>query len=121
MYRHGVGIVVLGVLLATAAVFAADGRDARPGLGQPKALRAAAAAFNAKCARCHGTSGRSDTDNGRALKVAPLRGHPRLQRMTPADIASAVKANPKHHGVVELEERDIDAAAPFVKHLAGQE
>jgi hypothetical protein len=63
----------------------------------------------------------ADTPDARALKVAPLADHPRLKRMTPPDIAAAVKANAKHRGIVQLEDRDIDAAAAFVKRLAGHE
>jgi mono/diheme cytochrome c family protein len=84
----------------------------------PAHAQGAAAVFKSRCARCHGQAGKSDTPDGRSLKVAPLVNDARLARMTPAEIATLVKANAKHRGVVKLDDADLDAAAVFVKHLA---
>jgi mono/diheme cytochrome c family protein len=76
--------------------------------------------FQARCARCHGTTGKTDTDLGRVLKVAPLTNDARLARMTPAEIVNLVKSDRKHRGVVHLEKADLEAAAVYVKQLAQQ-
>jgi mono/diheme cytochrome c family protein len=89
------------------------------GRDRPPSLAASEKAFVARCASCHGPAGLSDTPDARALKVAPLAGHPRLAGMSAAGIAAAVKDNAKHRGIARLDDADIDAAAPFVKHLAG--
>jgi cytochrome c553 len=107
---------VLATLLAVARPAVGAGGDAPP----TAKLKASEKVFVARCAPCHGRSGMSDTPDARALKVAPLAGHPRLAGMSAAAIAAAVKENAKHRGIVPLDEGDIEAAAPFVKHLAGR-
>jgi mono/diheme cytochrome c family protein len=79
-----------------------------------------AVVFQARCARCHGDTGKADTSVARALKVAPLVSDAKLARMTPAEIVNLVKSNPKHRGVVHLREADLKAAAFFAKKLAKQ-
>jgi mono/diheme cytochrome c family protein len=79
------------------------------------------AVFRARCARCHGDSGRTDTASGRALKVRPLASDAKLARMTPADILKAIKSNPKHRAVgalVDVDDRELGAAAAVVRELA---
>ena len=90
----------------------------RLGLAQPPAENDGAAVYKARCARCHGESGKTDTSVGRVLKVAPLVDDPRLARMTPEEIARLILSDPKHQGVVELDRNDVEAAAVFVKRLA---
>jgi mono/diheme cytochrome c family protein len=104
------------VLLATTAF--GGGRD-EPS-GGSASLAASEKVFAARCASCHGPAGLSDTPDARALKVAPLAGHPRLAGMSVAAIAAAVKENAKHRGIAPLDDADIEAAAPFVKHVAGR-
>jgi mono/diheme cytochrome c family protein len=77
-----------------------------------------AAVYKVRCARCHGDSGKTDTSVGRVLKVAPLVDDPRLARKTPAEIAHLIMSDPKHRGVVDLDEDEVKAAAVFVKRLA---
>lgn len=79
-----------------------------------------AATFRTRCARCHGQDGESNTADARTLKVAPLVNDERLARMTAAEIASSVKGSAKHRAVVEMDDADVDAAAAFVKVLAGK-
>jgi mono/diheme cytochrome c family protein len=79
-----------------------------------------AAVFQARCAKCHGAAGATDTPMARALKVAPLVNDAKLARMTPAEIAALVRSDTKHRGVVDLEDADLEAAALFVKKLATQ-
>lgn len=77
------------------------------------------AVYEARCAPCHGADGKTDTSVGRVFKVAPLVDDPRLARMTPAEIAQLVIADPKHRSVADLDDADVKAAAVFVKKLAG--
>jgi cytochrome c len=76
--------------------------------------------FKARCAPCHGESGAADTPQARALKVPPLIHDHRLSCMSVPDIVQLVKSDPKHRGVVKLEDAHLEAAAAFVKHLAKQ-
>src|ERR1051326_8387107 len=62
--------------------------------------------FKARCAKCHGESGKTDTGRARALKVRPLAHDAELARMAPADIVKAIKSDPKHQGVGAV--RDLD-------------
>jgi mono/diheme cytochrome c family protein len=80
-----------------------------------------AAVFKARCARCHGESGKTDTAAARALKVRPLVDDAKLAQMALADIAKAIKADAKHQrvdSVVDLDDADLGAVAVFVKELA---
>lgn len=80
-----------------------------------------AAVFQARCASCHGPSGRTDTSAARALKVRPLADDPKLARMTPSELVRAITSNPKHRGVnalADADAADIEAAARFVHELA---
>jgi len=80
-----------------------------------------AAVFKARCARCHGELGKTDTVGARALKVRPLANDAKLAQMAPADIVKAIKSDPKHQGldaVVGLDDTELGAAAIFVKQLA---
>ena len=78
----------------------------------------AAAVFRARCARCHGEDGRSDTSVGRVLKVRPIVGDAALARLTRAEIVKAVRTNEKHAGVVDLDGDDLQKAALVVMRLA---
>jgi hypothetical protein len=53
----------------------------------------------------------------RTLKVAPLQDYERLQGKTAAEIAAAVRRNPKHAAVVEVSDADLLEAAEYVTHL----
>lgn len=98
------------------------GALARPGRARPEQPeQPGQAAFNRACARCHGEGGKTDTPHGRPLKVAPLVNDARLAHMTPEEIVHLVKTDPKHRGVVHLENADLQAAAVFVKTLAKRE
>lgn len=80
-----------------------------------------AAVFKARCAKCHGESGKADTANARALKVRPLVDTAKLAQMTPAEIVRVIKAGPKHEGMGVLpgpDDADLEAVARFVKELA---
>jgi mono/diheme cytochrome c family protein len=80
-----------------------------------------AAVFSARCAKCHGASGKGDTPQARALKVRPLVNDAELARMTPPEIARAIKSDAKHQGmgsVVDLGDAELEAVAVFVKELA---
>jgi mono/diheme cytochrome c family protein len=91
-----------------------------PALAEPGAPDGAAV-FEARCARCHGGSGRSDTTDARALKVRPLVDDREVARMTPAEIVKEITSNAKHHGVgavTDIDEQELAAVAGFVKELA---
>ena len=75
-------------LLLFSLVGAVMASDAGAG-GTP---RDGAAVYAAACARCHGASGKSDTDEARALKVRPLADDPELARMSPREIATAIRS-----------------------------
>ena len=87
--------------------------------GSP-ALADGAAIFKAQCAKCHGDTGKSDTSVGKAMKVPPLAGDAKVQKMSDADVAAKIKGNAKHPTAVKgLSDADITAAATYVKQLAG--
>jgi mono/diheme cytochrome c family protein len=109
--RRAIAIVVLCRLLAAGTAPAAP----RPPDG--------AAVFKARCARCHGESGRTDTASGRVLKVRPLVADDQLARMTVEDIVTAIRTDAKHQAVGALgdvSDRELEAAARFVKELAAR-
>ncbi len=100
-WRRAAGLVALAAQVA--AAHAADSR----------------AVYRARCARCHGETGKGDGPGARALKVSPLVAHAGLAELTPQQIVDAVKTDPKHRGVVDLADDDLRAAAAYVKELAG--
>ncbi len=80
-----------------------------------------AAVFSARCAKCHGASGKGDMPEARAPKVRPLVNDAERERMTPPEIARAIKSDAKHQGmgsVVDLDDAELEAVAVFVKELA---
>jgi mono/diheme cytochrome c family protein len=78
-----------------------------------------AALFKQNCASCHGATGQADTPAGKALKAPALAGDAKMAGMSDADVAAAIKANPKHAGVVKkLSDDDVAAVATYVKGLA---
>jgi hypothetical protein len=103
-----------GVLLVVGAVTL--GAPAGAGAASPAAVEV----YMVQCAKCHGQTGKSDTPDARALKVAPFVGDVRLQAMTAADIANAVRANPKHRAVADVADADVETAAGYVKELVGR-
>jgi mono/diheme cytochrome c family protein len=76
-----------------------------------------AATFRARCGSCHGETGRADSMEARALKVPPLKDYKRLSNMTAAEIAAAVRRNPKHAGVTQVSDADLLEAAGYVTQL----
>lgn len=77
--------------------------------------------FHARCAKCHGETGKTEPAIARALKVRPLANDPALARLTPAEIVGLIKSDPKHRGVVDLKDvtdADVEAAAFYVRELA---
>jgi mono/diheme cytochrome c family protein len=84
------------------------------------AAESAAGIFLDNCARCHGEKGKADLPMSRTLKVAPLVHDARLAAMTPEEIARLVREDPKHAGVAQIRDVDLEAAARFVKELAGR-
>jgi mono/diheme cytochrome c family protein len=92
------------VLVAGSAASAADG----------------AAIYKEQCAKCHGDTGHSDTTIGKAMKVPALAGNANIEKMSASDVATRIKENAKHPPTVKgLSAGDVDAAAAFVKQLAG--
>jgi mono/diheme cytochrome c family protein len=80
-----------------------------------------AAIFQARCARCHGESGKTDTAGARALKVSPLANDAKLARLAPPDIVKAITSNAKHQSlgaVADLDDTELGAVAIYVKELA---
>ena len=75
------------------------------------------ATFRARCAPCHGETGRADSLEARALKVPPLQDYKRLRGMAAAEIAAAVRRNAKHAGVTEVSDADLLEAAEYVTQL----
>jgi len=76
-----------------------------------------AATFRARCASCHGATGRADSMEARALKVPPLQDYERLRGMTAAEIAAAVRRNPKHSVITQVSDADLLEAAEYVTLL----
>ncbi|MBM4268867.1 MAG: cytochrome c [Deltaproteobacteria bacterium] len=77
--------------------------------------------YAAGCARCHGSGGKSESDEARALKVRPLVDDAVLRRMSAQEIAAAIRSNAKHQGFAAIDGMDgpdLDAVAAFVKRLA---
>lgn len=75
------------------------------------------ATFRARCASCHGQTGRADSMEARALKVPPLQDYKRLRGMTAAEIAATVRRNPKHAVVTQVSDADLLEAAEYVTLL----
>jgi mono/diheme cytochrome c family protein len=99
-----VGVVVAGCLAVGSAAGAAEDGGA---------------VYSAQCQKCHGTTGAGDTAVGKAMKI-PSLVDPKYASKTPADLAAAIKANPKHGPILpKLTPEQIDAAAAKVKELAG--
>lgn len=73
--------------------------------------------FRARCAGCHGQTGRADSLDARALKVPPLQDYERLRGMTAAEIAAAVRRNPKHSVITQVSDADLLDAAEYVTLL----
>jgi mono/diheme cytochrome c family protein len=79
------------------------------------------AVYETQCAKCHGTTGNSDTPIGKAMKAPPLAGNAKLKSASEADVAALVKANAKHPaGVKGLSDDDLKAAATHAKGLAAK-
>lgn len=79
-----------------------------------------AAVFKEQCAKCHGETGAADTTVAKTLKVAPLAGDAKVQKMTEAEVVERIKGNDKHPQKIRaLGEADLTAAAAFAKQLAG--
>ena len=74
--------------------------------------------FRARCSRCHGEDGRSDTPTARAFKVRPMQYDASLAHMTRAEIVLAVKRNAKHAALVKIRDQDLELAALVVLELA---
>ena len=101
--RSLIGVTAL-LLVASSAASAADG----------------AAVFKTQCAKCHGETGKSDTSIGKAMKVPPLAGDPKVQKMSESDVVARIKGNEKHPPPVKsLGDDDVNAVAAHVKLLAG--
>jgi mono/diheme cytochrome c family protein len=80
---------------------------------------AGASLFKQNCASCHGTTGQADTPAGKSLKVPALAGAAQVAAMSDADVAAAIKANPKHAAVLkQLTDSDVAALANYAKGLA---
>jgi cytochrome c len=77
--------------------------------------------FRTRCASCHGETGRADSMEARALKVPPLQDYKRLRGMSAAEIAAAVRRNPKHSGVTQVSDADLLDAAEYVTQLVREE
>ena len=73
--------------------------------------------FRARCAGCHGATGRADSMEARSLKVPPLQDYKRLRGMTAAEVAAAVRRNPKHSVLTQVSDADLLAAAEYVTVL----
>jgi mono/diheme cytochrome c family protein len=92
------------VLIAASSVPAADG----------------AAIYQQQCAKCHGDTGKADTTIGKAMKVPPIVGDANIEKMSESDVAARIKENTKHPPTIKsLSAEDVDAAAAYVKQLAG--
>src|SRR5262245_66360400 len=66
-----------------------------------------AALYGAQCARCHGNRGDGDTPSGKAVKIRPLNGDPKLEGAAPAAVAKRIRESPAH--------------APFAGDLTSEE
>jgi mono/diheme cytochrome c family protein len=86
----------------------------------PAAAADGAAIYKDQCAKCHGDTGAADTTIGKAMKVPPLAGDAKIQKMSASDVAAVIKGNAKHPPAVKaLSDEDINAVAAEVKKLAG--
>ena len=75
------------------------------------------ATFRARCAGCHGQTGRADSLEARSLKVPPLQDYQRLRGMKPAEIAALVRRNPKHSVITQVSDEELLDAARYVTLL----
>ena len=109
------GVSSLTIVLFLTLVVGAGAAQAGPPAG--------AAVFGARCASCHGASGKGDTPQSRALKVRPLVNDAELAQMTPREIAREIKSNAKHQGMgcLDLDDAELEAVSAFVRKLAGKQ
>ena len=102
--RPTIGVAAL-LLLASSVASAADG----------------AAIYGAQCAKCHGDTGKADTTIGKAMKVPPLAGDAKIQKLSASDVVALIKGNAKHPPTVKsLSDDDVNAVAAYVKQLSGK-
>jgi mono/diheme cytochrome c family protein len=80
-----------------------------------------ATVYKEHCAKCHGDTGKADAALSKAMKVPPIVGDAKIQKMSEAEVAAHIKSNEKHPPTLKsLSDADINAAAAFVKQLAGK-
>jgi mono/diheme cytochrome c family protein len=92
------------LLFAASAGWAADGAEI----------------YRSQCAKCHGESGKADTPVAQAMKVPPLAGDAKVQKMTADEIVAGIKGNAKHPPTIKsMGDADLAAAAAYAKQLAG--
>jgi mono/diheme cytochrome c family protein len=79
-----------------------------------------AAIYKEQCAKCHGDTGAADTTIGKAMKVPPITGDAKIQKMSASDVVAIIKGNAKHPPAVKsLSEEALNAVAAHVQKLAG--
>ena len=113
------GWAVVAARTATAILVIASA----PALAGTDPTTDGAAIFHARCAKCHGETGRTNTPDARMLKVRPLANDAELAAMEPAEIVRAIKESMKHTSMVyiqDLSNAQLESLAVFVRELAKQ-
>lgn len=102
--RQMVAMAAAGVLLAGAgAAWAADADEI----------------WKAKCQKCHGDTGQSDTPSGKSMKVPPIAGDAKVAGMAVEELAAQIKGTKKHPAPVKgLSDEELNAVAAKAKALA---
>ena len=105
MVRRFAAGVALALVAAAAPALAADG----------------AKVWAERCASCHGKTGAADTPAAKMMKAPAIAGDAKVAGMAPADLASLIKANPKHAAMLKtLSDDDLAAVVTHAAELAGK-
>ena len=102
MKRTALLLVVVAMMLAPIAAFAADG----------------AAVYKAKCATCHGADGKGETSIGKSMNLKGL-GAPEVQKTSDAELTKIIADGkgkmPAYKGKISADE--IKALVAFIRTL----
>ncbi len=75
--------------------------------------------YKAKCAKCHGETGKGDTPTGKSMKTPSLVGDEKVLQGSEAQLVQAIRENKKHkEPVKKAAEAELRAVIPYIKKLA---
>jgi cytochrome c6 len=76
--------------------------------------------YKAKCAKCHGDTGKGDTPTGKSMKVPSLVGDEKVLQGSEESLIRAIRENKKHkEPIKKATDAELKAVIPYLKKLAG--